>query len=115
MRNCLHSLQGGACFSKFLKLCGLISGATISFIASQRRGSKPSSFTIFFFFFFVKNMLKDQLFKTSRLKFDTRFFEREKFSGLSTNKPQVPTAREESFLENMTEVPKKARTIGKVA
>ena len=52
MRNCLHSLQGGACFSKFLKLCGLISGATISFISSQRRGSKPSSFTIFFLFFF---------------------------------------------------------------
>ena len=33
-----------ACFSKVSKLFGPISGATIFFISSQRRGSKPSKF-----------------------------------------------------------------------
>ena len=33
-----------ACFSKVSKLFGPISGATIFFISSQRRGSKPSNF-----------------------------------------------------------------------
>ena len=33
----------GACFSKVPKLFGPISGATILFISSQRRGSKPSN------------------------------------------------------------------------
>ena len=36
----------GACFSKVSKLFGPISGATIPFISSQRRASKPSNFAI---------------------------------------------------------------------
>ena len=34
----------GACLSKVPKLFGPLSGATIAFISSQRRGSKPSNF-----------------------------------------------------------------------
>ena len=37
-----------ACFTKVPKLFGPISGATIPFISSQRRGSKPSNFAILF-------------------------------------------------------------------
>jgi len=94
MRNCLHSLSEGACFS-------------IPFISSQRRGSKPSSFAILFFF--VKNMLKDQLFKTSRLK----FWARKVLGTLDKQAPGPNCEREASFLENMTEVPKKAICLGK--
>ena len=38
----------------------------------------------------INNMLKDRLFKRSRLKFDSRLFRLEKFSELSGNKPQAP-------------------------
>ena len=38
--------SAGVCFSKVPKLFGPISGVTISFISSQRRGSKPSNFAI---------------------------------------------------------------------
>ena len=38
-----------------------------------------------------KNMLKDHLFKTSRLKFDNCPFGPEKFSGLSRNSPTFPS------------------------
>ena len=36
----------GACLSEVPKLFGSISGVTIPFISSQRRGSKPSNFAI---------------------------------------------------------------------
>ena len=44
----------GACFSKVSKLFGPISGATIPFISSQHRGSKPSNFAILLFFLSLK-------------------------------------------------------------
>ena len=44
----------GACFSKVPKLFGPISGATIPFISSQRRGSKPSNFAILLVFLTLK-------------------------------------------------------------
>ena len=40
-------------------------------------------------FYYIKNVLKDQLFKISRLQFDDWLFGPEKFSGLSRNRPQV--------------------------
>ena len=40
----------GACFSKVPKLFGTISGATIHFLSSQRRGSKPLNFAILLVF-----------------------------------------------------------------
>ena len=57
--------QPGFRFLKVPKLVGPISGATIPFIFLQRRGPKPSKFTIllFFFFFYIKSKLTDQLFK----------------------------------------------------
>ena len=64
MRNRLHSLSkiAGACFSKFRKLLGSTSGATIPFTSLQRQGSKQVRFTILLFFFVnVENMLKNQL------------------------------------------------------
>ena len=44
----------GACFSKVPKLYGPISGATISLISSQHRGSKPSNFAILLVFSTLK-------------------------------------------------------------
>ena len=40
-------------------------------------------------FSYVKNRLKDQLFKTSGLQFDNWLFRPEKFSGLFRNRPLV--------------------------
>ena len=55
-----HSTKGlqlpGACLSKVPKLFGPISGATIPFISSQRRGSKPSNFAIFLVFLTLKHV-----------------------------------------------------------
>ena len=51
-------------FLQVPKPFGSISGATIPFIPSQRRGSRPSHFAILSFSH-IRNMLKDQLFKTS--------------------------------------------------
>ena len=44
----------GACFSKVPKRLGPISGATIAFIPSQRRGSKHSNFAILLIFLILK-------------------------------------------------------------
>ena len=41
-----EKFRPGASFSKVQKLFRPISGATIPFISSQRRGSKPSNFAI---------------------------------------------------------------------
>ena len=48
----------GAYFSKVPKLFGSISGVTIPFISSQRRGSKPSNFVILLVFLKLKTCLK---------------------------------------------------------
>ena len=44
----------GPCFSKVQKLFGPISGATISFISSQRQGSKPSNLAFLLAFLALK-------------------------------------------------------------
>ena len=46
----------------------------IPFISSHRQGSKLSTFTILLVFLTFVSMLKHQLFKTSRLKFDNWLF-----------------------------------------
>ena len=51
---CGFPFSPGACFSKIPKLFGPISGATIPFISSQRRGSKPSNFAILLAFLTLK-------------------------------------------------------------
>jgi len=48
----------GACFSKVPKLFGPISGATIAFISSQLRGSKPSNFAVLLVFLILKTCEK---------------------------------------------------------
>ena len=81
----------GACFSKVPKLFGPVSEATIPFISSQcwvlnhQRSQSSLCYT------YIKNMLKDQLFKTSGLLFENWLFGPEKFSGLSRNRPLVRT------------------------
>ena len=47
-----------ACFSKVPKLFGPISGGTIPFISSQRRGSKPSNIAILLVFLSLKTRYK---------------------------------------------------------
>ena len=61
----------------------------IPFISSPARGSQLSSFAVLLVCLTLKNMLKDQLFKTSGLQFDNWLFGSEKFSGHSTNRPQA--------------------------
>ena len=73
--------RSGACFSKEPILFGPILAATISFISLQCRGSEPSNFEILLVFVTLKNMLKDQLFKTSGLQFDNWLFEPKRFYG----------------------------------
>ena len=49
-----EKFRAGACFSKVPKPFEPISGATIPFISSQRRGSKPSKFAILLVFLTLK-------------------------------------------------------------
>ena len=49
-----EKFRAGACFSKAPKPFGPISGATIPFISSQRRGSKPSNFAVLLVFLTLK-------------------------------------------------------------
>ena len=51
----ISNLSPRACFSKFPKLFGPISDATVPFISSQRRGSKASNLAFLFVFHTSKN------------------------------------------------------------
>ena len=65
------------------------SGAIIPFTSLQHRGSKLSTFAILITLVdYIKNILKGQPFKTSRLQFDNWLFGPNKFSGLSRNRLQ---------------------------
>ena len=55
-----------ACFSKVPKLFEPISGATIPFISSQRRGSKLSNFAILLVFPTLKKHVKRSVFQKKR-------------------------------------------------
>ena len=78
-----------ACFSKVPKVFRAYFGchnslyifATPRFQATKLRNTLSFSY--------IKNMLKDQLFKMSRLQLDDWLFGPEKFSGLSKNRPLV--------------------------
>ena len=70
--------ETGPCFLKVPKLVGLISGATVLFTSTQRRSSKSSNFLVSY----IKNMLKDQLFRTSGLQFNKWLFGPENLSRL---------------------------------
>ena len=63
-------ISPGACFSKVPKLFGPISGATIAFISTQCRGSRPSNFAILLVFLTLKTWKKAQVFKTTGFQFD---------------------------------------------
>ena len=78
----------GASFSKVPKRFGPISGATILFISYLRNpGVVGHQLRNPLVFCDIKNMLRDQLFKTSGLQFENWIFGPEKFSGLSRNRP----------------------------
>ena len=74
-------------FHKSPELCGPFSGASIAFLSSQRRGSKPLKPCHPPGFSFIKNMLKDQLVKISAFQFDNWVLGSEMFLGLS--RPQI--------------------------
>lgn len=87
----LHTVRGtpGSLFLSALgpvswknpKLFGAVSAATIPSISSQRRGSESSNLAILSIgFSYMKNVLKDLLFKTSRLQFDNCLLWPENFS-----------------------------------
>ena len=70
----MHCSSGpGACFSKVPKLFGTISGATIAFISSQRRGSKPSNFAILLVFLILKTCKKISVSKQGDCNLTTSF------------------------------------------
>ena len=52
----------------------------------------------------IKNILKDQLFKTSRLKFDNCVFWPEKFSGLSRNRPGNKNPKSISLVDDIVKL-----------
>ena len=74
-------------FHKSPELFGPFSGASIAFLSSQRCGSKQLKSCHPPRFFYIKNMLKDQLVKTSAFQFDNWVFGPEMFLGLS--RPQI--------------------------
>ena len=63
----------GACFSKVPKIFGPISGTTISFISSQRRGSKPSNYAILLIFHILKACRKISFSKQADCSLTTSF------------------------------------------
>ena len=63
----------GACFSKVPKLFGPISGTTIPFISSQRRGSKLSNFAILLIFLILKACKKISFSKRADCSLTTSF------------------------------------------
>ena len=63
----------GACFSKVPKLFGPISGTTIPFISSQRRGSNPSNFAILLIFLILKACKKISFSKRADCSLTTSF------------------------------------------
>ena len=81
-----------ACLTKVPKLFGPISGATIPFISSQRRGSKPSNFAILFVFLKLKICSNISFLKQADCSLKTGFLGPKKCSGLSRNRPLVSTA-----------------------
>ena len=81
----------GACFSKVPKLFGPISGATIAFIPSKRRGSKPSNFAILLFFLILKTCKKISFSKQADCSL-TASFSGPKRSRDSRNRSQRPVA-----------------------
>ena len=74
-------------FHKSPELFGPFSGASIAFLSSQCCGSKPLKPCHPPGFSYIKNMLKDQLVKTSAFHFDNCVLEPEMFLGLS--RPQI--------------------------
>ena len=69
----LCSNYPGACFSKVPKLFGPISGATIPFISSQHRGSRPSNFAIVLVFLMLKTCEKISFSKQADCSLITNF------------------------------------------
>ena len=63
----------GACFSKVPKLFGSLSGATIPFISSQGRGSKPSNFAILLILLILKTCKKISFSKQADCGLTTSF------------------------------------------
>ena len=63
----------GPCFSKVPKLFGSLSVATIPFISSQRRGSKPSNFAILLIFLMLKTCKKISFSKQADCSLTTSF------------------------------------------
>ena len=86
--------QPGFRFSKVPKLVEPISGATIPFIFLQRRGPKPSKFTILLVFFLtLKASYRSAFQKKKRIALGQLAFRAEKFSRLSRSRPQAWAAR----------------------
>ena len=68
-----EKFRPGASFSKVPKLFGPISGATIAFISSQRRASKPSNFAIILVFLILKTCKKISFSKQADCSLATSF------------------------------------------
>ena len=68
-----YKTSPGACFSKVPKRFGPISGTTIPFISSQRRGSKPSNFAILLIFLILKVCKKISFSKRADCSLTTSF------------------------------------------
>ena len=68
-----EKFRPGACFSKVPKLFGPITGATVAFLSSQRRASKPSNFAILLVFLILKTCKKISFSKQADCSLATSF------------------------------------------
>ena len=83
-------LHPGDCFSKILKLFWSVMGPTVPFYSfTVPRSYKAIKLRNPLGFSYIRNMFKDQLFKTSGMQFDRWLFGTKKFMGFSRKRPHV--------------------------
>ena len=88
-------------FSKVPKLFGSISGATIPFISSQRRGSKPSNFAILLDFLILKTCKKISFSKQADCSLTTSFSGPKSSRDFRETGPRSPISKPFRFLDTV--------------
>ena len=108
LANTIHSLNiwcEGDCFSKVLKLFGPNSGATIPFISSQRRGSKPPNFAILLVFLTLRTCQKIGFSKQADCSLTTGFSGPKSSPNFRETGPRLTTFKQQSLLNAVSDVP----------
>ena len=96
--------SAGACFSKVPKLFGSLSGATIPFVSSQRRGSKPSNFAILLIFLILKTCKKISFSKQADCSLTTSFSGPKSSRDFRETGPRTGSKSTKSAVSNIQEL-----------